>query len=108
MVNVIMIHHEQVYSYYLGSRSLLCLMSINAKFLLQAFIANLTFIYISRKENFSSWKTQNSHLLFSSFSPLGLNILFWKFLIVSVEWHVLNPGSITVTAVFWQAFDYEH
>lgn len=63
-------HHKQVYPYYSGSRSVLGLMNINVKLLLQPFTANLIFIYISKTEKFSLWQNQNSHLLFFFFLPL--------------------------------------
>lgn len=81
MVNVIMKHHKQVYPYYLSSRSLLCLMNINVKLLLQPFLADLTFIYISEKEKFFLWQNQNNFLPFflpRPFSPHRIEYFILK------------------------------
>lgn len=89
MVNVIMKHLKQLYPYYLSSRSLLCLMNINVKLLLQPFIADLIFIYISEKEKFSLWQNQNNFLPFflplPPFSPPGIEYFILKSLIISVK-----------------------
>lgn len=88
MVNVIMKHHKQVYPYYLSSTSLLCLMNINVKMLLLPFIADLIFIYISEKEEFSLWQNKNNFLPFflpSIFSPPRTEYFILKSLIISVE-----------------------
>lgn len=86
-------------------------MNINVKMLLLPFIADLIFIYISEKEEFSLWQNKNNFLPFflpSIFSPPRTEYFILKSLIISVEWHDLKPPSIRVTVVFCQAFDHEH
>lgn len=84
---------------------------MNVKLLLQPFIADLIFIFISEEEKFSLWQNQNKFLPFllpPLFSPPRIEYFILKRLILSAEWHDLKLPSIWVTAVFWQAFDHEH
>lgn len=86
-------------------------MNTNVKLLLLPFIADLIFIYISEKEEFSLWQNKNNFLPFFLpliFSPPRIEYFILKSLIISVEWHDLKPPSIRIIVVFWQAFDHEH